>query len=197
MDPAEAARVLGIATDTAWDEVRRAYRDQIRAHHPDRAGASGMPDAVRIIEAFRVLAAARHDPPAPLPPAPVPAEPLRWSGMEGPLPAMARVDDDTLAFDAPADETFRWLIDAAHDIGEVTYLDRSVPIAEILCQFLGEPATSLVITLQGRAHGTEAFCTAESIESRPGPPTKDVVDVLEDALQRRADAAAASGGQGP
>ena len=103
----------------------------------------------------------------------------------GPVPAVVRVDDDTLGLDAPADETFRWLTDAANDIGEITYVDRSVPILEVLCRFEGEPATSLVITLQGRLDGTEAFCTAESIEAREGPPTAAVVDVLELALRRR------------
>lgn len=99
--------------------------------------------------------------------------------------SMVRIDSDTLAFAAPADETWRWLLDAVHDIGAVTYLDRSIPIVEVLCRFVDEPATSLVITLQGRMDRTEAFCTAESIESRPGPPTAAVVDVLEDALRRR------------
>ena len=50
-----------------------------------------------------------------------------------------------------------------------------------------EPATSLVLTLQGRGLGTEVFCTVESIESRPAPPTGAVVDLLELALHRRRD----------
>src|SRR5690606_31815617 len=99
---------------------------------------------------------------------------------------IVRVDADTIAFGAPADETFRLILDAVHDVGAVTYLDRSVPIVEVLCRFVGEPATSLVITLQGRMDRTEAFCTAESIENRPGPPASAVVDLLEDAVRLRA-----------
>ena len=102
-------------------------------------------------------------------------------------PAFTRVDADTLRFRAPADETFRWLLEAAHEIGEITYLDRSGPLFEVLCTFLGEPATSLLVTLQGRADGTDALCSAESIEARPGPPTAAVVDVYEHALHQLAD----------
>ena len=174
--PDEAAEVLGIRTDSPLPTVRAAYRVHIRRHHPDVAGQGGMTEARRIIEAYRVLKEQR--PPVP-PPPPVVAKP------PAPLESsMVRVDRDTLAFAAPADETWRLLLDAVHDVGAITYLDRSVPIVEVLCRFEGEPATSLVITLQGRMDRTEAFCTAESIESRPGPPTGAVVDLLEDALRR-------------
>jgi hypothetical protein len=193
VNPSEAARLLDVGLDDPWDDVRRAYRAHIRAHHPDRAGPASADRAAVIIEAYAVLVAHRSAPPRPdpVPATPAtPAAPVRapWAdGLLGPVPAVTRVDADTLALDAPADETFRWLTEAAHDIGEITYVDRSVPILEVLCRFEGEPATSLVITLQGRAEGTEAFCTAESIEARPAPPTTAVVDLLELALRRRQD----------
>lgn len=195
MNPTEAARLLEVGLDDPWEDVRRAYRDHIRAHHPDHAGPRSADRAAVIIEAYAVLVAHRSgaapiaEPAAPpTAPAPAPSARVLWS--EEPLggaPGVTRVDDDTLALDAPAEETFRWLTEAAHDIGEITYVDRSVPILEVLCRFEGEPATSLVITLQGRADGTEAFCTAESIEARPAPPTAAVVDLLELALRRRQD----------
>lgn len=208
--------------DTPWNDVRRAYREQIREHHPDRTGDPGAPGAVRIIEAYRVLDEARHQPEPPPPPrdrppstfrtaypsgrsapdgvdpdppgrsdhgftTPGPAEapPSPWNIplSEGGPPPFERVADDTLHFSAPADETFRWLLEAANEIGEITYLDRSGPIMEVLCRFVDEPATSLLITTQGRSHGTDAFCSAESIEARPGPPTSAVVDVYEHALR--------------
>ncbi|CAN5577059.1 hypothetical protein BH10ACT1_BH10ACT1_38020 [soil metagenome] len=212
MNRVEAHRVLGIEPGAPWDEIRQAYLERIRAHHPDRAGSSGTDESVRIIEAYSFLEARRSETPsrrvdraaeataraqararshvaAPEPVAP--ADRPRWSSRrmppEGPPPRFARLDTDTIAFGAPADEAFRWLIEVAHDIGEITYLDRSVPILEVLCRFVGEPATSLVITLQGRQDGTEAFCTAESIEARPAPPTEAVVDLLEAALRDRAE----------
>jgi hypothetical protein len=202
MQATEAARILGVAPDAPWDAVRRAYRDQIRTHHPDRAGVAGGARASSIIEAYRTLADARaaelSSPSAPPPPPPPPPPPSSWwarahAGDAAPVFGAAsggdtwvrRLDGDTLLVDAPAEETFRALLDAAHDIGEITYVDRSMPIMEVLCQFEGEPATSLLVTLQGRGHGTEAFCTVESIEARPAPPTSLVVDLLEEAMARR------------
>lgn len=219
MDRHEARRILGVTADTPWDEVRRAYREQIRKQHPDRTGEAGSAGAVRIIEAYRVLETMRSEPGDPRPPArsrprstfrtsytrgttappagsdrsdhgfttPGPAEapPSPWHiplSASGP-PAFDRVADDTIHFAAPADETFRWLLEAANEIGEITYLDRSGPIMEVLCRFVDEPATSLLVTTQGRSDGTDAFCSAESIEARPGPPTEAVVDVYENALR--------------
>jgi len=187
----EAATVLGVGAGTPWAEVRQAYRSLIRARHPDHAGGAATAEAVRVIEAYRVLEAARRDPdatpsagPAPAPGARPPPAPRPWMPT-APAVSITRAADDTLAFAAPADETFLLLLEAAHDIGELTYLDRSVPILEAICRFEGTPALSLVITLQGRNDGTEAFCTVESIEARPGPPAAAVVDVLFDLLQQR------------
>ena len=70
-------------------------------------------------------------------------------------------------------------------MGEITYVDRSMPILEVLCRFEGEPATSLLVSLQGRSDGTDALCSVESIEDRPAPPAAAVVDLLELALHRR------------
>ena len=196
MTPAEAARILGVDHTASPEQVRAAYRDQIRTHHPDRAGARSAGRAAAIIEAYRVLAALGSVPPPPPPPPPPAADQRGWGGATipprasaEPLPPVAppvhRIDADTLVLDAPAEETFRWLLDAAHDVGEITYVDRSMPIMEVLCRFEGEPATSLLLTLQGRGLGTEVFCTVESIEARPPPPTSAVVDLLELALHRR------------
>lgn len=190
MTPADAARVLGVDPAAPWDEVRRAYRDQIRRHHPDRAGTDGDDGgrATAIIEAYGVLGthrrAAPGSPPLDDPLDEAVAEPVAPGPLDG-APVVARAGGDTLAIAAPADEAFRWLLDAVHDLGAVTYVDRSMPIVEVLCRFEGEPATSLVLDLQGRATHTEVFCTVESIESRPGPPTEAVVDLLELALHRR------------
>ncbi len=191
MTPGEAAVVLGVGPDADPDQVRSAYRRLIRAHHPDRAGRASSARAAAITEAYRVLReapagptpSARRSPRAPRSTRPAPTPSPRRSDRGA--PPTHRLDGDTLLLLAPADETFRWLLEAAHDVGEVTYLDRSMPIAEILCRFEGEPATSLVLTLQGRGEGTEVFCTVESIEARPAPPVAAVVDLLELALHRR------------
>ncbi len=200
MSAAEAAQVLEVAPGADWHDVRTAFRRQIRSHHPDHAGAASATQAAQIIEAFHTLDPGRSPRPTGAdraaddvgpgrsrtvePPPPGAARP-RWASPEHGAPPVARLDADTITVAAPADETFRWLVEAANDIGEITYLDRSGPILEVLCRFEGEPATSLMITLQGRSDGTEAFCTVDSIEARPAPPAEAVVDLLELALRRR------------
>lgn len=187
MSPAEAARILRVAPGSSQESVREAYRREIRAHHPDRAGPSSSDRAARIIAAYRVL---DGSPPAPSP-GPAPRTPAATRAPHEP-PALTtritRVDTDTIAIEAPPDEAFRTFTEGASDIGEITYLDRSGSILEVLCRFEGEPATSLMITVQGRATSTEAFCTVESIEARPAPPAAAVIDCFELALRRRHDA---------
>lgn len=189
MNPTEASRILGVGTGASADEIRIAYRSQIRTHHPDRAGARSSDRAASITEAYRVLVALGPVPPEepePRRPAPGPVPPrAATEDLAFGAPPVGRIDEDTLALGAPPDESFRWLLDAAHDVGEITYVDRSMPIMEVLCRFEGEPATSLLLTLQGRGERTEVFCTVESIEARPAPPTSAVVDLLELALHRR------------
>ena len=185
--------MLGVGPSAPWADVRRAYRSLIRSRHPDRAGTGSTDEAARIIAAYGVLRAQRNAPPAPSANRPEaraattspPYRPPTRPPPGVPPATIVRLDDDTIAFGAPADETFLLLLEAAHDIGEVTYVDRSVPILEAICQFVGTPTVSLVITLQGRNDGTEAFCTVESIEARPGPPAGLVVDVLMEMLGRR------------
>lgn len=189
----QAARVLGLDPFATWDEIRQAYRDQMRVHHPDRGGDGATPQAARINEAYRTLrllhrsrtssgSSTTSDHAATPPP---PATPWRRFRAEDQAPGLIRVDRDTLLVAAPPDETFRWLVEAATDLGEITYLDRSGPILEVLCRFEGEPATSLVLTTQGRGGDTEVFCTVESIEARPAPPVSAVIDVFELAFRRR------------
>lgn len=186
MTPAEAARILGLAGAATGDEVRHAYHQQIRAHHPDRAGEASAGRATVIIEAYRVLTLHLEAGGTIAPPPPTVPPTVTTSGASGTgAPPVRRLDHDALLLAAPADETFRWLLEAAHDVGEITYVDRSMPIMEVLCRFEDEPATSLLLTLQGRGEGTEVFCTVESIEARPAPPTGAVVDLLELALHRR------------
>ncbi|MCB0963124.1 MAG: J domain-containing protein, partial [Acidimicrobiales bacterium] len=178
----EAARVLGVSRTAPPEEVRSAYRALIRAHHPDRPDVTSAGRATRIIEAYRILVAAsppQSEPPPGEPPDPGGARAAGPSAVATGAPPVARLGVDALLVDAPADEAFRWLLDAAHDVGEITYVDRSMPILEVLCRFEGEPATSLLVTLQGRGSGTEVFATVESIEARPAPPTAAVVDLLE------------------
>jgi hypothetical protein len=186
MDATAARQVLGVAPSAPWAEVRAAYRSAIRAAHPDRAGGSTA-RAAHLNEAYATLVRDRRDGPAggrrgwradraPGPPPPPPAtrpEPV------GPVEVL---DGDTLRLPVPPDEAFVAILDACHRIGSVTYVDRSCAILEALVPIAGEGTCSLVVTFQGRAHGTDAFCTLEAIEHVASPPVRPVVAALAAAL---------------
>jgi hypothetical protein len=190
MDVWEARAVLEVADDDGWEAIRASYRRLIRVAHPDAAGPAGSAGAnraaARLNAAYAVLSRAKRagtlDAPRPAPargpspgagapagrgngwgPAPPPAPEPAWAPPLVPRAGVAVVGTDTLLLAAPPDEAFARLLEAAHRVGAVTYVDRSCAIFELVVQVDGE-SCSLVVTLQGRAHGTEAFVTLESLE---------------------------------
>ena len=180
MDVAEARIVLGVTAREGWSEVRTAYRRAIRAAHPDTQGTASTTTAVRLNEAYAVLRRARQagtldappPPPAPAPPPPPPAPPTV---------GLATVGNDTILLAAPPDEAFALLLEAAHGVGNVSYVDRSCAIFEAVVR-QDDETCSLVVTLQGRAHGTEAFLTLEAMERAASLPTDRVLARLVGAL---------------
>jgi hypothetical protein len=143
-DLAAAARVLGIDLAATPDEVRDAYRRQLLAHHPDVGGTNE--EAVAITAAYRILSGVRPHPLVPPPP-----------------PAPVQVEGETLALEVPADEAYLLLLDAAHRVGDVTYIDRDAGLLEFVVDI-----ASVVLSLQGRGNGTtEVFCTVEPLGTRP------------------------------
>jgi hypothetical protein len=179
MEVVEARAVLGVGAGDGWTEVRAAYRRAIRAAHPDTHGVAATATAVRLNEAYAVLRRARHagtldaPPPPPPPPAPPPPPP--------PTVGIAVEANDTLLLSAPPDEAFALLLEAAHRVGNVSYVDRSCAIFETVVR-QNDETCSLVVTLQGRAHGTEALLTLEALERAASLPTDRVLDRLVDAL---------------
>jgi hypothetical protein len=174
IDVPAARAALGLGPQPTWDEVRLAYRTRIRRAHPDRAGGN-TEQAALLNGAYATLLQARRDgtlalvAPPPAPPA-APATPAEV------------LDGDTVHLDLPPDEAFLRLLEAADQIGDVTYVDRSCAIFEALVAVEGEGACSLVVTVQGRAHGTDAFCTLEAIEHVASPPVRHVVEALVAAM---------------
>ncbi|MGI8937267.1 MAG: hypothetical protein ACR2JF_03435 [Iamia sp.] len=183
MDRAEAARVLGVAIDASPAAVRGAFRDLIRQHHPDRGGAAGGEVAARLIEAHRVLRdtapPSARAVPSPPPPSPAPAA----------TPVDARAEGDALFVRADPDTVLARLVEAAHQLGEVTYLDRGAGLVEVLVLVQDREgdrpaACSLVASLQGRLDAVEVFCTVERLDGHAGPPVAPLVAALAEALQR-------------
>ncbi|HEX5367685.1 MAG TPA: J domain-containing protein [Acidimicrobiales bacterium] len=171
MEIAEARTVLGVAPHDDWPTVRAAYRRAIRTAHPDLHGGTTAA-AVRLNEAYGVLRRAWRDgtPSGPGAPGPPVAPP--------PPVEVAMAAGDALLLGVPADEAFAVLLEAAHRIGNVSYVDRSCAIFEVVVDQDGE-ACSLLVTLQGRAHGTEALLTLEALE-RPAslPPGRVLARLL-------------------
>jgi hypothetical protein len=181
MEVAEARAVLGVAAGDGWVEVRAAYRRAIRAAHPDTHGRAATATAIRLNEAYAVLRRAREagtlEPPRPAtataPPPPPPP----------PQVGVAVAGTDTILLAAPPDEAFALLLEAGHRVGNVSYVDRSCAIFEVVLRQDAETC-SLVVTLQGRAHGTEAFLTLEAMERAASLPTDRVLGRMVDALVR-------------
>jgi hypothetical protein len=167
MDVDEARAVLGVAAGASEADERSAFRRRLRDTHPDVAGprADAGVAVARLTRALGVLRAARAGSPGPPPPT-TSAEPR----------------GDSLLLDVPADEAFVALLEAAHAVGDVTYVDARLGLLEAVLADAGGHACQLLITLQGRATGTEAFCTLEPLGATPCPPTADVVAGLVAAL---------------
>ena len=184
MDVAVARTELGLGPAPTWTEVRVAYRAQIAASHPDRAGGDPARAAL-VTEAYATLERAhREGRLAELRPVGPRLTVAERRPPAAPLHEPPEVlDGDTVHLAVPPDEAFARLVEACHRIGDVTYIDRSCAIFETLVPVEGEGACSLVITLQGRADGTDAFCTLEAIEHVATPPVRPVVERLVWALR--------------
>ena len=145
MDQPEARRLLGVPADADDDEIRRAFRRLLIDHHPDRAGGDGATTR-ELVEAYRAL---QTDPP----------EPDR-------NPLLDLLEGGNLELVLPADEAFLAVLDAAADLGDVTYVDAESGLLEVVLTDAATGArTSLLVTLQGRAAlgTTEVFGTIESV----------------------------------
>lgn len=186
MDLDEALAALGLRRDTTWPEVRAAYRSRIRTVHPDVSTGRGS-EAATLNAAFSVLERVYRRGEAPPPPRPaafrtsedVPPTSSRrrerryqsYDPVDGPIDLVV-VDDDGLALVAPADEVFLRLATVIDDIGDVTYAD---PDGGYLEAVVADGSAQLVVSLQGRAHATEAFFTLEPMDSRAVPPIESIV----------------------
>lgn len=187
MDLAAARSVLGVTADDEWGTVRDSYRVLIRRSHPDLVGDDGIDRSVQVNAAYRTLAIARREgrlhatDPSPPPgngrgPTARPAgdkvdvAPTRPSPRRpdiGSVPDDVRLlGADTIVLSSPPAETFRRLVEAVHDLGEISYIDRGSAIFEAVLALDDGHHASFVVSLQWRAHDAtcEAFCTLEALD---------------------------------
>ena len=181
MEQQEARRILGVDPAADVDEVRAAYRGLLLRTHPDVSGAADATQrTIELTRAFRLLTDAPAAAPASTegarPPAPPPPPPPR---PEFHPVGRELVDDDTIAVGAPANETLMLLIEAAHRLGEISYLDPSAGLLEVVVEFVEAPTSSVLLAMQGRATGvTDVFCTVEPLSGGEAPPADAVTRLL-------------------
>lgn len=192
----EARRVLGLSGTDAADPstLRRAYRRLIRHAHPD---VNDRPDAgdrtARITLAYRVLtdalavAATDEMPRSTRSSARTPTAPVRSRRQSAPVQpgiAVRLLDDQSISVGAPAEETLMLLLDTAHELGEISYLDRMAGLVEVIVEFVEAPTSSVLFSLQGRGDGTtEVFCTVEALSGGDSPPADAVTRLVVEALR--------------
>jgi hypothetical protein len=182
----EALTVLDVRPGASGAEVRSRYRDLMRANHPDLADPADL-DATersaRVNQAFRIVRDAVVESGDGFVPRPAPPEPSRDAGRASADVAPAvDIDGDTIHLEAPPDEAFQRLLEAAAEVGGIGHVDRHLGMLEVMVRFEGGPTCSVLLTLQGRAFGTDAFCTMDSIEAAPTPPIAPVIHALVEAL---------------
>jgi hypothetical protein len=181
MDLDQARALLGVDRDADDEQIRSSYRRLLLSNHPDVTG--GGPDSTaRTAElnlAYRMVVDADGvTEPAPTSPTPPPTAPPRGS-QPGHDPG-----ERTIPLRAPTFDVLDALCEAADRIGDLSYVDRANGILETIVRAEGYPVSSLLITLQQAGPDTLASCTLESLDSRPGPPIRDVVDALSAMLQQ-------------
>jgi hypothetical protein len=199
----EALIVLGLVPGQSLDEARQRFRELLLKTHPDVVGnrasaAEATDDTIALTTSFDVVkkAVARGD--GHLIPAPTDGESqaptnsgndtgrdaCRHRSGNAPPPDTIeiRADGDSLFISAPPPEAFAILLDASSRLGGIGYVDRNLGILEVIVRFEGGPSCSVLMTLQGRAFGTDVFITMESIEADPTPALDPVMEALFEEL---------------
>ena len=196
MQAEHARRLLGVTEGADPDDLRAAYRRQLRHHHPDRSSASDATErTIELTAAYRLLVALIDAPETNTPSGPPAARPdAPSSGPRAARPdtssvgeplelSIELVDDTTIALGAPPDETLFLISETAHQLGEITYLDPAAGLIEVIVEFVEAPTSSVVFTLQGRATGvTDVFCSVEPLSGGQAPPVDAVTRLVLDTV---------------
>jgi len=184
VDLATARGVLGVEPDAPWPDVRAAYLRMVREHHPDTA-ANDADAGIRTVRTAQITSAystllANRPPPGP----------------EGPPSFAPKVEDTSLAdamegsrrvlLAAEMDDAFVALLEVAHLVGVVSYVDRQSAVLEAIVTAAPGEATSLLIFLEpGEQEGvTEAFIGVEPLGGHAPAPLDPLVDRIAELLAR-------------
>ena len=184
----DAARILGVPHDAVPTTIRARYLERLLVVHPDHNRA---PDATaRTIEltlAYELLISRAPAVPG-APTADVPADPSGVRARPGDALAdlgveVALVDDDTIAVRAPGGETVLRMIEAAGDLGEITFCDPTLGMVQVVIEFVDAPTAQILMTTQGRGDGTtDVFCSVDPFNGGDVPATRPVVEIIAEAI---------------
>jgi curved DNA-binding protein CbpA len=172
MSVADACAVLGVAPDAAWTEIRAAYRSGMRRTHPDLATAAGATArAARLNAAFAVLADVTDRG----------RRPVR---LEQPAPQrrLPRRPEPTPTLEVPAGDVFVRVLEAAYDIGDVSYIDPEAGLIQLLLGDGGPASSQLLIVIDESVSPATASFTLDSMDADVAPDIRDVVGRLGSAL---------------
>ncbi len=185
----DAWALLGLEATDDRRRVREAYLLGVRATHPDVSDATDAHERTTTLQlAYETVLGAldgalERREAATTPSAAGPTVPPAPTVSTEPPITATWIADDTLGIDAPANEALPFLIEACHEVGDVTFLDQRAGLIQVTVGFVDEPVCYLLMNLQGRATGvTEVFCSIESIESTPAPPIGAVTRLLVETL---------------
>lgn len=173
MDTAEARAVLAVGREAGADQIRSAFRHQLRRTHPDVA--TDVADAgrrtARLVQAYATLRRSPGPQPARGPAtAPPPA---------GHLPTVS-VAGDSLRWAVPPREAFRLLVEVVDSMGDITYLDVEAGLLDVVVVLDDGTACSLMATVAARSGDggppvTEVLFALEPLGAQARPPARPVV----------------------
>ncbi|MGI9602813.1 MAG: J domain-containing protein [Acidimicrobiales bacterium] len=170
----DALDTLGLDQTADGAQIRRQYRDRLKAAHPDRGGDT---TSVReVVDAYRVVMDAMGDDGLVVTVTPPPVAP------EAPAPTPAGSIDD-LTLDIPSDEIFLRLHDALDTLGSVTYSDATDGLLQALLSNGDGASLQLEVDVLRRRDETQLLFTLESLDDRAAPPIETVVASLVEAVR--------------
>ncbi len=195
MDRRTAAALLGVDPESPPELVRARYRSLLMQAHPDRSQhADAAERTMQLTAAYRVL---RAGPPPQTTSAAGPQHPdSATPGAAAPGAAASAPAREPRATpsEVPGDPTLlgpttiglglleplalRRLIDMALDLGDVTFLDRSNGLLEVVVEFEDAPTSSVVLTVAGHPGGSRIDCWVEPLSGGSAPPADAVTRLV-------------------
>jgi hypothetical protein len=181
----DAARLLlGVEAACSETEIRAAYRMLLLRTHPDiNSKADATERTMALTSAYLLLTSVAVDPALAQQAEPAPNQGTKTPSKQERVIEIQLLADLTISVGAPASETLMLLIDMAHELGEISYLDPSAGLLEIVIEFVEEPTSSVLLSMQGRGNATtEVFCSVEPLSGGISPPADAVARLLHRTL---------------